>query len=427
MKQCRYICLLVVVLPLLLQAEVHVRYRGSVSAGSFMKGSIADKWFYHEGTSHCPILGAEIAVEFMPTGQWESLQWWNNAQVGIAFDYLNLTNDRMLGQAFAPYVYLNVPLVRLEHFVLGLRPGIGASFVTKTYYNTVSPAQAGQAGTIQYPHSNGAIGSVTNAYFAEAVYMEFPIRKGFSITASYGWHHISNGSIRQPNSGYNMFIGQLGLTYMPDYDNYVAPPAKVPKHLYEGKRWDVEVSVSGGVRQAYYVDNRYFGVGALSVSAHWRPWSIFKIGGGVDVFYDDYYRSVCNEFAVEGSQAPVTYFGKTYLRESRVENCFRVGVSVQPEFVVGRFSAGLHVGVYLYDNIKNLEPYNAVKDNGGKPLKRGVFYQYDIAKAGVVQDGWLYTRIALKYRCTKHLFVQLGMKAHLTKVEFIDAGLGVCF
>ncbi len=420
MKRYKYIFLAFLCFPCVLQAEVQMRYRGAVTAGSYMKGSIADGWIGQR-----PILGGEVAVEFLPTGRWESLQWYNNASLGIAFDYLNLTNDKYLGQAFAPYIYMNVPLVNLPHFVLGIRPGIGVGFVDKTYYNTVPTEEKGVPGSIRYPTSNGAIGSHTNAYFAEALYMEFPIKRGFAITASYGWYHISNGSIRQPNSGYNMFNGMIGLAYTPHEERYTAPETRVPKHLYEGKRWDVEISASGGVRQAYFADNRYFGVGALSVAAHWRPWSIFKIGGGVDVFYDGYYRSVCDEFSTDNQL--VTSFGKTYLRESRIENCFRVGLSLQPEFIVGNFTAGIHFGVYLYDNIKNLEPYTDVEENGGKELHRGVFYAYDILNAGVRQDGWLYTRILLKYRCTRHLFVQLGMKAHLTKVEFIDAGLGICF
>lgn len=388
--------------------------------GSMMKGSIADPY-----VGQRPILGAEVSVEFLLADRWKSLRAWNNASFGVALDYLNLTNDASLGQAFAPYLFLNIPLVKTPHFVLGVRPGIGVSFVNKTYYNTVPADRMLQPGSIQYPIANGAIGSVTNAYFAEALYMEFPICKGFAVKASYGWHHISNGSIRQPNSGYNMFNGMLGVSYQPHQESYTAPPAQVPKHLWDGKNWDVEFALSGGVRQAYFADNRYFGVGAFSVSAHWKAWSIFRLGGGVDVFYDGFYRSVCQSLAPAGSTAPVTLYQKTYLSHSELKNCFRVGVSLQPEFLVGNLSIGFHFGVYLYDNIKNLEPYGEVKNNQSKPLHRGVFYAYDLSKIGTQQDGWLYTRIVLKYRVTPHLFVQAGMKAHLTKVEFLDLGLGV--
>ncbi len=415
-----FLIILSLILSTMLWGAIPMRYRLSANAGSMMSGSIADRW-----VGNRPILGAEFAVEFLPTGKWESLQWYNNASIGIAFNYLNLTNNQMLGQAFAPYVYLNIPLVNTKHFIFGLRPGIGVSFVDKTYYNTAPPDSLYLTG-ITTRTANGAIGSHTNTYFAEAIYAEFPIAKGFSITASYGWYHISNGSTRQPNSGYNMFNGALGVTYFPDYDTYQAPESKVPRGLYEGKRWDIELSISGGFRQAYFADNNTFGTGQIALAAHYRPWSIFKIGGGVDIFYDGYYKSV--NIAPEASpSAPVTQYGKTYLSESSLANCFRVGVSIQPEFVLGNFTAGLHFGVYLYDPIKNLEPYNDVAANGGKPLNRGIFYAYDLLDAGISQDGWLYTRVLLKYRCTEHFFVQWGMKSHLMKVEFIDAGIGVCF
>ena len=405
-----------------------LRYRVSGATGYILRGSIIEPWI---GTR--PVLGGEVAVEFMPTGRIESLQWYNNASIGLAFSALDLTNTEILGQAFTPYAYLNIPFVRLPHFVFGIRPGIGLAFVTKTYYNTTDIADRYTAlhhadGT---PIGNGGSGSHTNAFFTGALYMEFPVKSGFSICATGGWYHISNGSIRQPNSGFNMLNAQLGLVYQPNEAEYDAPDSRVPHRLYEGKRWDVELAVSGGARQAYYLDNkngqRFFGVAALGVSAHYRPWSIFKIGGGIDVFYDGWYRSVCDEFE-NPTNAPVTYFGKTYLSESNIANCFRVGVSVQPEFVLGKFSAGFHLGFYLYDNIKDLEPYADAEQAGGK-MHRGVFYAYDILNAGDAghADGWLYTHVVLKYRVTKHWFLQFGAKSHMAKVEFFDFGTGVAF
>ena len=63
------------------------------------------------------------------------------------------------------------------------------------------------------------------------------------------------------------------------------------------KKWDVEISAGGGARSVYYRDRDWFGVAALSLSAHWKPLSIFRLGGGVDVFYDGAYAAVCDEFA----------------------------------------------------------------------------------------------------------------------------------
>ena len=414
----RFLVLALVLLSALTHAtaEVAVRYRAAFATGVMMRDGKVDPWLTPR-----PLLGGELGVEFLPTGRWHSLQQFNNASVGLSLTYLNLGNDLKLGQVVAPYAYLRVPFVRLPHFELGIRAGLGVAFCDKRYINTVADGQAYKS----VQDANQSIGSVANIYLPEVLFVDFPIGRGWSIGASFGWYHVSNGSIIQPNSGYNMFLGEIAATYHPHADTYSAPAADPPDGLYAGKRWDVELSVSGGVRQAYYRDRLFFGVGSLTLAAHYRPWSIFKIGAGVDVFYDDYYRCV-NVGATASDRR--TYFQKTYLSESNALNCLRVGVSLQPEFVVGNFTAGFHFGVYLYDNLRNLEPKADVDANGG-PLDLPIFYRYDMLRAGSAgyRDGWLYTRILLKYRCTKHLFVQLGLKAHLTKAEFVDAGIGVAF
>lgn len=365
------------------------------------------------------VLGGTFAVEFLPTGKWQSLQQWNNASVGVALTYLNLGQDKYLGSAFAPHSYINVPLVRLPHFVFGLRPGIGVAFVTKTYANTVPSEYKWKGYKIQtetgkYQQiANISMGSILNAFITAGIYMDFPIRDGWDITFSAGWQHISNGSVMTPNAGYNMFNAELGLAYTPSEDKGTRqiPETQVPHHLWDGvnKKWDVEIGIAGGCRSVYYADQKWFGVGEINVAAYWCPISIFRLGAGVDVFYDGAYAYTDSKF------------GKTYIAESKVSNCFRVGFSLQPEMVLGNFTFGYHLGFYLYDPVKNMEPYKEAE----KGLDRGIFYAYDPSKASTYQDGWFYQKVQLKYHCSKHIFVQLGLKLHIMKAEFIDAGLGV--
>ena len=270
------------------------------------------------------------------------------------------------------------------------------------------------------------------------MYMDFPIKDGWEITLNGGWHHISNGSIMHPNAGYNMLGGELGLRYHPGAKQYTKPDPDVPRKLYDGvdKHWAVEICATGGVKQNYYRDNypnmQFFGAATVKAAAYWVPVSIFRIGAGIDAFYDGYYRSVSNN--IPGAKeafpdAPVTHFGKTYLKESNIANCFRAGISIQPEFIIGHLTAGIHVGFYVYDPIKNLEPFKEAKaaDEAGQPLNRGIFYTYDLTKASNYQDGWCYMQFVLKYHVLDHLFVQLGLKTHGARAEFIDAGLGVAF
>lgn len=399
-----------------------------------------------------PILGGQFAVEFLPTGRWHCLQQWNNASIGVGATYWNLGNDKMLGSAIVLYGYMNQPFYNGRHFRIGVRPTVGLAAVTKTYANTLPP---------EYPLysiaqkdgkylANWSIGSILNAYLALELYMDFPIKDGWEITLNGGWHHISNGSFMHPNAGYNMALAAIGVRYQPNVRRdkrqstkeladttrvYKAPKPDVPRKLYDGvdKPWAVEISATGGVKQNYYRDNypkmQFFGAASVKAAAYWVPVSIFRIGAGVDAFYDGYYASVSKDYAAANPGAPVTYFGKTYLKESNITNCFRVGISLQPEFIIGHLTAGIHVGFYVFDPIKNLEPYAEAKaaDEAGTPLNRGVFYSYDFTKASNYEDGWCYMQFVLKYHVLDHLFVQLGLKTHGVRAEFIDAGLGVAF
>lgn len=409
-----------------------------------------------------PVLGGQFAVEFLPTGRWHCLQQWNNASIGVGVSYLNLGNEAKLGSAIAAYAYMNQPFYNGKHFAIGLRPTVGLAAVTKRYSNTYE----GQTPYFDHEGANWSIGSILNAYLALELYMDFPIKDGWAITLSGGWHHISNGSFMHPNAGYNLFGGELGVKYHPQVQRdkvqgtrdkgqgtkgladttrtYKAPKPDVPRKLYDGvdKKWAVEISATGGAKQNYYGDNRngqkFFGVATLKAAAYWVPLSIFRIGAGVDAFYDGYYRCVNDKFADANPGAPVTYFGKTYLKNSDIKNCFRVGVSLQPEFIIGHLTAGIHVGFYVFDPVKNLEPYTGKKswdkgkgaaemDQAGTPLNRGIFYQYDFTDASNYQDGWCYMQFVLKYHVLDHLFVQLGLKTHGVRAEFIDAGIGVAF
>lgn len=357
---------------------------------------------------HAPIYGAELRLSMAP--EWKALEQWNNASLGVALGYWNLMH-KQLGHAITPYIYMDIPLLRLPHFELGLRPGIGAAFVTKTYRNTVPDGHL----FLDVTDSNESIGSVTNLYFPEALYLHFPIANGWRVGLSAGWYHISNGSTRQPNSGYNIFGGELVVDY--DFSSL-----SNKKHLSDTsdsiqKRWSLSLGGTMGGRQVYYRDNETFMIGSIHAAAYWHAHPIFRLGGGVDVFYD-------------GAYIPrKTYFKKTNLAAAQPGDCWRVGVSVQPEFVVGKFTAGLHLGAYLYDPVKELEPYDEASSSETGRLDKPIFYSYDLLKAGSAgyPDGWLYTELVLRYHLPWNIFIQAMMKSHLTKVEFISLGVGVYY
>ena len=378
----------------------------SLQGGAVMPDGKVDKVVDAPKEWHAPVWGVNVGVDFAP--DWQALKDWNNATIGVGLSYWNMGHE-LLGHAIAPYAYMNIPLVKLPRFELGLRPGIGAAFMTKTYRNTVPEGQL----FVSVTDANQCVGSVTNLYFPEVLYMNFPLAKGWSISLAGGWYHISNGSTVQPNSGYNIFGAELGVKKVVDEEERrVGYEARDKEE--DAKKWSVAVAGTMGGRQVYYRDQQTFMIGSMHASAYWHAHPIFRLGGGVDVFYDGAY--IQRE----------THFGKTNLDLAQPGDCWRVGVSVQPEFVAGNFTAGLHLGAYMYDPVKALEPQWREDGLPTERLDKPVFYAYDLLNAGSAgyPDGWLYTEVVLRYHLPWHMFVQAMMKSHLTKVEFISLGLG---
>lgn len=379
----------------------------SLQGGAVMPDGKVDKVVDAPKEWHAPVWGVNVGVDFAP--DWQALKDWNNATIGVGLSYWNMGHE-LLGHAIAPYAYMNIPLVKLPRFELGLRPGIGAAFMTKTYRNTVPEGQL----FVSVTDANQCVGSVTNLYFPEVLYMNFPLAKGWSISLAGGWYHISNGSTVQPNSGYNIFGAELGVSKVIGLSGDKAIGYEARDKEEDTKKWSVALAGTMGGRQVYYRDQQTFMVGSMHASAYWHAHPIFRLGGGVDVFYDGAY--IQRE----------THFGKTNLDLAQPGDCWRVGVSVQPEFVVGNFTAGLHVGAYMYDPVKALEPQWREDGLPTERLDKPVFYAYDLLNAGSAgyPDGWLYTEVVLRYHLPWHMFVQAMMKSHLTKVEFVSLGLG---
>ena len=392
--------------------RLRVDYEVSAHAGWLMPDGKVDKMTGEAGSWYGPVYGGDVSVTFRP--EWQSLRDWNGAGVGVGLSYRNMGHP-LMGHAIAPYTYLDIPIIRLARFSLGIHSGIGAAFMTKTYRNTVSESAEYQS----LEGANQSIGSVFNFYFPEALYIGFPIAGGWSVFARGGWYHISNGSIRQPNSGYNIFSASAGVRYAAGEEPTVSRVAE--KSGKPARAWEVEMSFTGGGRQVYYKDRQTFFVGEIQAAAYWRAHAIFRLGGGVDVFYDGAY--VRRE--VSSSWKKTNYAGA----DADGKDCWRVGVSIQPEFVVGRLTAGLHVGAYLYDPVRELEPYDEAVASPSGRIAKPLFYRYDLWKAGSAgyADGWLYTQVVVRYHLPWHVFVQGTMKSHVTKVEFVSVGVGVCY
>lgn len=389
-----------------LTAQTSKKY--SLKAG-YIHGNILKHTRHLDNLVKGPATGAEFAVEWQTMGEKHWHQYLNFPKTGLGAVYINLGNPDTLGNILAVYPYLNLPVLRTSFLNIHIKPGAGVSYLTKTFRDATAYLPSGE---VNLNRSNAAIGSHINVYFAGSLNFEVPLGAGLSLTGDCGWNHVSNGSFIQPNSGVNMINVFTGLKYLPNHKNF----AKHQRTSTPGleRKLTGEIILSGGARQLYYKDNRFFPTGSVVIAGFYPVTNFFRMGIGADLFYDGVFGEVNSSVNLAENE---TRYLRTYITQDIFKNKIRGGISLQNELVIGRLTAGMHVGMYLYNPIKNLEPFaNAKSVSQDKPL----IYKFDIEK----EDGWMYTRASLKYALSKHYFISLGLKTHLQKAEFIEWGLG---
>lgn len=358
-----------------------------------------------------PLLGGEVDFELLPCGRHTWEQFWGFPTLGIGLVMLDLGTSakpsgyRVLGQSMACYPYVLVPIVRGNVFHLYYKVGTGLSFFNKRW-NTCDTLHGVAVAT-----ANAAIGSVVNCYISTGMNMNFNILAGLDVEVEAGYNHMSNGSVLQPNGGLNILYTEVGLRY--DFSRHQTPwpPAQISRLTYD---FALNIAVCGGVRELYYRDNKRYAVGSLHVGATRVLANFYALGGGIDAFYDGVFVQQGTR-GVE-SYKQHTYFNRYFINNEDLANKFRVGVCISNEFIMGRVTALLDWGIYVWDPLRNASPEPHPKYGYKRPL----VYGYNINK----EDGWNYFRIGLRCRVWDNLFLHVAMKAHLQKAEMLELGVG---
>ncbi|MDR2685066.1 MAG: acyloxyacyl hydrolase, partial [Prevotellaceae bacterium] len=316
-------------------------------------------------------------------------------------------NPQILGQAFAVYPYLLVPVVSRGIFQLNYKVGAGVSFFTKTW-NRCDTIHGINAAT-----ANSAIGSVMNIYLNTGANFEFLLTENVSITADVGYSHMSNGSVLTPNQGINIIYGQIGAKCYfkrAPYTNFYKNPAyELPYDFC------ANITASGGLRELYYSENKIYPAASIHAGLTFKLTNWYALGGGIDAFYDGVFDKRPHILG-EKNQPNNPVYGRYKIDNDDLINKFRGGISINNEFIIGKVTALLDWGIYVFDPIRNAYPEPHLKYGDKRPM----FYSYDIEK----EDGWNYFRLGVRYRIWDNIFVSAAVKTHLQKAEMIEFGVG---
>lgn len=331
------------------------------SNGFFLESNYQYGFIWQHRPSLADIIDGNINVLQLSFGKetygqskWDQLYRYPDWGVGVYF--ADLGSPEELGLANAIYGYFNIPVIKKAKFQLRYRLTGGVSYLNK---------------------GNGAIGSHINCYFDVSIDTRIKLGKQFYLVNAFGTTHFSNGAIKKPNLGLNLFSYRLGL----HYDFNKIKPLKIKQELPElEKRNYIVTVINCGVKELNKFDKENYAVVSGVVDYQRRLGYKYKIGTGLDVFYDEsLFTTMDPDSKLNISNSDIMRYGIHLSADARIYNLV----------------LAIYIGTYVH--------------------------------ADYTKDGNIYQRIAIRYLFSETLFANLSLKTSGSVADFVECGIGYQF
>jgi len=319
----------------------------------------------------------QLSVQTTGKKLWEQL--YNYPRYGFGLYKPLFPDAPYLGNPFAIYGAMSFPLKRWEKLSFNFDVGLGLAFNWESYLED------------KY---NLAMGASESIIFSTAFSMEKRFSNGLRFNLGTGFVHFSNGSLKIPNLGINVFSPRAGIGY-----NFSKPEPPfryqvVPEYQ---KHSEINFSVFTGWRNILYtgtdVDSItqrkgvYYRCYGLSGSYNYQVSYKSKFGIGL---MTDYLGYVNSSISAEN--------GMLVGHPASFEDGFEISIFPSYELVMNKASLLLQPGFYLYrQKVPEQTPF-------------------------------IYQRIGLKYYLTDEISLALNMRAHQWSIaDFIEWTIGYSF
>ena len=341
--------------------------------------------------------GINFGFEFPSNQQRPWQQYLNNSTYGVGISYID-NGDKVMGHTVSIYPYIMLNCLRTKHFELAIKMASGLAYCSETYWtNEQTPDNRDNV------NAHFTFGSRLNAYLSGGVNFNFIVNRNLTINTEFGYYHMSNGRIMEPNMGANVLYGGVGLIATINPEEEEKEPIYFPDLPY---RWSLNVTLSAGTQSADLTDGRNFFINTFHLGAIYNVCNWYGIGFGADVFYND----------AIGAETNRSLFRTDV--EYKQSDKIRAGVSINNELQFGRVTAMIDWGVYLYNPARNFYNHDhPIYGRGERPL----FYKMHSAGS---DEAWHYIRFGVKYRVWDNLYVSTLAKLHMHIAELMEIGVG---
>ncbi|MES2731137.1 MAG: acyloxyacyl hydrolase [Bacteroidota bacterium] len=362
-RTCRYLCFLFL-LPLFSFAQQSSR-PFTVGIQSYYGFLLRHKPALGGITQGHPF-GAELYYEGIKAGQ----QYWEKAyhypSVGFALGYFDMHSPK-IGQMIYVLHYLEKDLAKGNKGALKLKLGYGLAYCTHPF-------------NLEDNYQNIAISTRLSYALRTALGYSIALSDNLKLHLGLTITHFSNGSFKIPNSGTNLVMANLGLSFTPQSKKIIYQTVALPPAF--SKKWIVNLSAAFIIKEFDLPGGRKYPGMVLMANLSRRLNYKSAINIGLDGAYNTALREEINrDSTIDPEHKP---------------DFKRVGLVVGHElFFNERLSLLTQVGVYIYKH-----------------------YTSNI-------DAPIYQRYGLRYHMNKRLFGTMSLKSHFGTADFVEWTVGV--
>jgi len=276
---------------------------------------------YVSGVSLC------FSQRTLGSKQWQYFHRYPELGFGVA--YFDLGDKKVLGETIGLLTQISYNMYETSKASINGEIAIGVGYVSKHYDVISNP-------------TNNAIGSSINNITIVKLNFGYDVNSKFSISSAAAITHLSNGALKLPNLGINVFQASIGLTY------HLNPVLRKEDFIiYDKSKNDVlnkfglQVQYNFGVKAAK-IGGDLFGVTSTSIKGVYRKNKILKWQlGFAHEFRNDIYNGLLEQQVSNPKSAKM--------------GARRFVLLVAQELVFDRLGFFGETGIYLQKNTINLE------------------------------------------------------------------------
>lgn len=308
---------------------------------------------------HFSVFELDICEQTIGKRMWQQI--YDYPETGIALWYSDFANSDIVGSAYALYPFIRFPLLKKKRIIMNFRFGLGLGVFSKKFDRLEN-------------YKNLAIGSHLNGIINLMIEGSFRLNDRFRLTGGISLTHFSTGTIELPNYGINIPAANLGVSYNIRKNGASLIKSELPQM---SRKLEYMIIASTGLKEISPIENKKYFVYNVSMDIMKPIRYKYKIGGGIDLFYDN---SKADALKEEG------------ISDNNFNSNSSIGVHFTYEQVISKISIMLELGTYIIN-----------KHNIG---------------------GNLYEKLMINYFFTSKYCVSVSLKAHYARADYLTWGLG---